>query len=727
VALLGGRLAVATDTSKLYAGTLERMRAVPDAADVTAVALDPFHADRVAVGASDGAVRVLDGKGATLGAWGVHAGAVAALAFSPDGRLLASAAPRPGAAGARLVVLGTDPDAAADPWSAVLDALPARLAFDAGGTRVLAVSSTTVAVSTPAGLVLDMSVNAAGAGITPDGVRWIDAGGAVRRALPAAAPLPEVPRGGLFARSDDGRFSVTVDGDRVSVWDDRKGRLLRDLPATGQPVRRAVFDDTGDRLAVLGADGAVEVYEVATGEALRNLSGPPVAGGAFTADPWLRFADDGALLWAFAGPRTVIAWEIATGKERERVEIPGAGALALDPDAARGRFVRFVDAAGDVWLDTHAASPKRLTLAADGFRPLAVAPSGKWLLVAQDGGLARLDAATLRRVGPALAHAGDTPGVAGAVSPDGAWIVASYTSGLLRVWEVERGQVATSLGADARLLNRGAAKPVASVAFDDAGEIVTARDATGYPRMWEWRLSTEAAAMGVGAGPVLPSDTVHALAVSPDGKTLYSAHGDWNARAWDLATGAQTNFFWAHAGPVTTLSVAGSRLLTGSEDGTLRGWDVDTAIEKVAMNSFGDPVRHLAATPDGWRAAALGDGGVVRVYDTARGKGLRRWAVAGEAPVALSFPDPNTLYVTTTSGAAWALDPATGAVTPTAPPAAPPPEAPAVVTARAAAAALSPVVAEARTPDGRTLVTAGRDGRIRLWDLETGALRATLR
>jgi WD40 repeat protein len=43
------------------------------------------------------------------------------------------------------------------------------------------------------------------------------------------------------------------------------------------------------------------------------------------------------------------------------------------------------------------------------------------------------------------------------------------------------------------------------------------------------------------------------------------------------------------------------------------------------------------------------------------------------------------------------------------------------------AAALAPVTAEALTPDGRTLVTAGADSRIRLWDRDTRALRATLR
>ncbi|MDP2306025.1 MAG: hypothetical protein Q8P18_08355 [Pseudomonadota bacterium] len=751
-ALLVDRVGIVTVEGKVYVGTLERMRAVPGVTSATAVALDPLHADRVAVGTSDGGVRILDvRKGVPIGQWGIHAGGVSALAFSADGRFLATAGPRaaldsPGQRSARIAspegaavtVLAALPDDVTEPWTAVVDTLPARLAFTADGAGVLAVSSRGIdLIRREVGTVLALSAPAVDAALSTGGLRWVDTLGAVRRVAIGAEALRSVPRGLPFATSADGRFSVTADGDRVSVWNDRSGRLLRELPATGEPAVRCVFDDSGDRVAVLYADRSIEVYEVESGEMLRNLPGPPTESG-----DWARFSEDGAVLWTFGGPREVVGWDIATGTARERRGVPGEGPIRGDESRALSRFVRLDDASGlEAWLDTYATSPVRLSLPTAGFRPVAVSAGGEIVAVVQEGGIARLSAATLRQVGPLLRVEGAEPGRAAAFSPDGAWLAVAYPTGLVRIWDLARNAVVASLGADARQLGRGPAHPVASLAFDAANELVLARDATGFPRLFEWRLSAEAPQAGLGAGPVLPSTDISALAVSRDGRWLYSAHGDAMARRWNLVTGEQDALYWGHAARITTLVVAagGNRLVTGSEDGTVRAWEASTAIEKLAVNAFGDAVRRLAASADGWRFAALGDGGVLRTWDGGVGRALRRWRLpAGELPDLDLGPAGERLGVAFGGGdgaTAWVLDPATGAVVPSRssplsreePPTAGQRGNPAAVAiVRALAAGLSPTTAEAVTPDGATLVTAGTDGRIRLWDVASASLEGTL-
>ena len=747
-ALLGDRLAVADADGKVYIGGVDRIRAVPGVLGAASVALDPLHADRVAVGMDDGGVRILDVKqGTPVGQWGIHVGAVGALAFSADGRHLATAGMRAGGGSAAVIVLAALPEDESDPWTAVVDTLPAHLSFAPDGGGVLAVSARDLTVVRPVGTVLALSVPATDAAFVDGGLRWVDTLGAVRRVAIGEKPLPAVPRGARFATSADGRFAVTADGDRISVWNDTSGLLLRDLPAVGQAAIRCVFDSSGDKIAVLYADRAIEVYEVETGEALRNLRGPPAETGE-----WLRFSADGTVVWTFAGPREVVGWNVATGVAQERVAVPGTGPLRGDEAVAAGRFVRIGDTTTEVWLDTDAASKMRLTDAAGGYRPLAVNAAGTQVLVVQEGGVARLDVDTGRRVGPLLKVEGAEPGAAAAWSPDGAWAAVAYANGLVRVWDLQRNAVAASLGLDARLLGRGAAHPTVALEFDALSELVVARDATGYARTFDWRISMEAPMAGLGAGPVLPSAVVTDLAVSPDGRTLFSAHGDANARAWDLATGAQLNFFWGHAAAVTTLDVAagGGRLVTGSADGTVRGWEVSTAIEKLAVNAFGDPVAHLDASGDGWRFAALGglDANgkrTLRTWDGARGRALRRWTLspaAADLPVAPLDAAPmldlgaagDRLGVALASGARWTLDPAVGTVGVgvtvgagnSVVPVSSTVEAPdPLTTIRSLANGLSPTTAEVRTPDGALLVTAGTDGRLRVWELATLSLRAT--
>jgi WD40 repeat protein len=757
IVLAGARAAVVNgDGTVALVGADGRLKPVPGVTDATIAAFDPAHASRIGVGTAEGGVRIVDTrKGTSVGSWGIHKGAVSALAFSADGHYLATAGPRPGGpdAGAAVTMLVAVPEENEDPWTAVVDTLPSRLRFSDDGRRVLVVTPRGVdVVDHAAGVVLDLSAPVVDAAFAGGDVAWVDAVGGLRHAAVGATALPTVPRGRAFAVSEDRRFAVTVDGDGVSVWNDLTGRLLRALPGTGEAVLRCVFDDSGDRLAVLYEDRSIEVYDVATGDALRHLDGPPAERGS-----WARFSDDGTVLWMLGDTREVVGWDITTGAARERIAVPGAGPITVDEALGRSRFVHLTDAAGPgAWLDTAAASPLRLTLPADGFRPIAIPPKGDRMAVVEPGGVARWDVSGRRRVGPLLVVDGAEPGVAAAFSPDGASLAVAYRGGLVRVWDLTRNAVIVTLGADGTLLGRKGGV-VSSLAFDATGDLISARDPSGRERAWGWRLSDEVPEIGVGAGPVQVSRDIPALALSPDGQRLYSAHGDGNIRAWSLATGEQSGFFWGHAARVTTLAVAadGRRLVSGSEDGTVRAWDTELAVERVAINTFGDPVRRLAASADGWRFAAVGDGGVLRTWDGALGRALRRWTVGGGV-AALDLGDKgDKLGVTIAGGGGWVLDPATGtvaagaAVAPpgsapgsgassagggapprNAPPGGEPPGPPApadpVKIVRALAASLAPISAEARSLDGGTLVTAGTDGQIRLWDVATRSCRGVL-
>lgn len=726
-AALGTRIALTTDKGQVYVGTADRLRPLPGATGATTVAFDPAHADRLGLGQSDGSVRIVDVRtGARLASWGVHAGPVTALSFSRSGQLLATAGPRPGGAGGQLVVLGTDPDDTRPPWSAVLDEGVERLTFSPTGESVLAELEHGAVVSTRRGLTLELPDQVTAAALASDGVGWAGPDGTLRIAR-AEGPRPVLPAGQLFARSNDGRHAVTVDIDRASVWDDHAGRLLRELPATGASIVRCAFDPGGGLLAILYANGSLEVYDVLTGDPVRNVPGPPA-----DAPSWIRFSDDGKALWVFSGAGEVTAWNLESGEAAERVALSLPGAPGLDPTYGRGRFVRFTSGSAAVWLDTNRTSAARLIPEGERGRPIAADPRGNWIAFARDAGVTRLRPEGEAPVGPVL-RTDDPPLAIGALSPDARVLAVAHQSGLVRVWDIPTGREVVALGTDARPLGRGAPRPVSTLEFTPEGDVVIARDADGFPRMYEWRLATESPTFGLGAGPVLPSREITALAVSPDGRTLYSGHVDANTRAWDLRTGAQTGFLWGHAAAVTSVQVVagGTRVVTGSVDGTARVWNPMTSTDDVAFNTFGDPVRMVGASTDGWRVAALGDGGVLRTWDAARGKALRRWALNG-SPAASFFlgPTGEAVAVTLADAAHWTLDLATGATRPSAGtgplPGAPPAPRPEELAARKRSEALAPTVAAVRSPDGSTLVLAGADGWIRLWDLASGALRGRM-
>ncbi|MFN4025751.1 MAG: WD40 repeat domain-containing protein, partial [Hyphomonas sp.] len=122
-----------------------------------------------------------------------------------------------------------------------------------------------------------------------------------------------------------------------------------------------------------------------------------------------------------------------------------------------------------------------------------------------------------------------------------------------------------------------------------------------------------------------------------DGR-LASGSEDCTIRLWDLASGAETGKLEGHDGWVNGLSVLpDGRLASGSEDCTIRLWDLASGAETGRLEGHEGAVLALQVLPDGRLVSGSSDK-TIRLWDLANGAETARLELddAASSLVALS-------------------------------------------------------------------------------------------
>jgi WD40 repeat protein len=148
---------------------------------------------------------------------------------------------------------------------------------------------------------------------------------------------------------------------------------------------------------------------------------------------------------------------------------------------------------------------------------------------------------------------------------------------------------------------------------------------------------------------------VRSVAVAPDGGWALSGSDDATLRLWDLENGEELLRLVGHAGAVMSLALdcEGSRALSGGWDGTLRLWDLATGQQLLCLEGNGKAIQCVALTADGTRALFAGEDRVLRWWDllnrqallhlTGHTDAIRSVALSADGRLGLSGSDDYTI------------------------------------------------------------------------------------
>jgi WD40 repeat protein len=208
-------------------------------------------------------------------------------------------------------------------------------------------------------------------------------------------------------------------------------------------------------------------------------------------------------------------------------------------------------------------------------------------------------------------------------------------------------------------------------------------------------------------------ESVTSACFNLDGSRVATGSEDGTAKVWDTKTGAAHFALDGHTGRVDSVSFSadGSLIVTASSDKTAKVWNAKTGKELRTLRGHAEALYSACFSADGSRVVTASYDKTAKVWDAKVGADVGADVVvirgrADRAPPATRSIDGSELMVEP-DGMVQVRD-----------------------FSGAARAKLQwhhgTVAAAAFSPDGSQIVTAGWDGTTRIWDARTGAERVAL-
>ncbi len=296
-----------------------------------------------------------------------------------------------------------------------------------------------------------------------------------------------------------------------------------------------------------------------------------------------------------------------------------------------------------------------------------------------------------------------------AFSPDGTWALIGYNGGGIRVRKID-----STTPLDAAIPAHTAAVTAATFSADGSRILTSSDDHTA--KIWivvasrSGRDDDTIVPKLVGSPIVLTHDaSVSDAAFSADGSNIITASADGTARIWRSQQG-EPRVLGVHDGRVESamFSHDGTRVLTASDDRTARIWTIDGTSKPQVLAGHNEWVRSAAFDPaDDRKVVTASEDGTLRLWDLAQ----RKSSVLQERSTVLGAAfDPGGTHVVTAvvdnTARIWSMNTLAQGGRP-------------LDTPGQSEVIELPhddwVLGAAFAGDGSKVVTASRDGTVRVW------------
>jgi WD40 repeat protein len=407
--------------------------------------------------------------------------------------------------------------------------------------------------------------------------------------------------------SPDGKTLASANSYVVTLWDISTWQEPVTLTGHKSYVNSVAFSPDGKTLASAGVDWTAKLWDINTRQELVTLRGHSSYVDS------IAFSPDGKTLASASSDNTVQLWD--TRMPQELTALKGhsgqVNSIALSPDgktlASAG-----ADKTIQLWKFQNTGKWEQFkTLTGHESYVLSVAfsPDGKTLASSAAFGTVKLwdtgtwqESVTLNSAAGFYSDSGHS-GHSIAFSSDGKRLAAGDSPNLT-LWRLQ------STGNWEELFTfKGKTNSVVSVAFSPEGNTIAAVIDFKIVKLWDISSGQELRTLNY-------ENEVFSVAFSPDGKTLASAGADNTIHLWNTSTWHELGVLSGHFRRVVSMAFSpdGKTLATASWDQTVKLWDTRTLQELATLTGHLNRVFSVAFSIDGKKLASAGEDGTVRLW-----------------------------------------------------------------------------------------------------------------
>ena len=414
--------------------------------------------------------------------------------------------------------------------------------------------------------------------------------------------LPLQPQNSKFLLA-----SGSYDG-TVRLWDVRTGNCLSILEGHNHWVWSVAFSPDGRILASGSRDRTIKLWEVSTCQCLKTLTGHSQQIRT------VAFSGDGKTLASGSDDQSIRLWNQHTGETLRILQghTSWISCIAFSPDTyllASGSE----DQSVRLW-ETHTnLCLKSLQGHSNGVWSVAFDPQGTTLASGSQDRIIRFwDIKTSQCFKTLQGHTSWVWSVA--FNSEGDILASGSEDRTIKLWDTRSGQALRTLKGHTDTVFSVIFSPVRKAFSEEVGQIVFSGSLDGTIKLWDVQTG-ECHQTWKGH-----SGGVWSITLSLDGQLLASGSQDQTLKLWDVKTNRCIKTLLGHSSWIRACAISPNQqtVVSGSADGIVKLWHIDTGECYQTLLAHTGPVLSVAFEPDGQIFATSGADGVVKLWDVSR-------------------------------------------------------------------------------------------------------------